>query len=65
MTTPLWIWIVCDGAAHGPYASVASAYDVAVALRPAAIDRARDTRMVHAADRDAAFLAVSWHPQID
>lgn len=62
------LWVVCDGVAHGPFSFLA-AYDMQLALRPAAIDRSRDTAMIHALTADDALQAVadggSWYPRVD
>jgi len=59
------LWLVCDGVAHGPYYSLVEAYNTACALRPWPIDRARDTRMVHARGPAQALRELPWYPRCD
>jgi len=60
------LWVICDGEAHGPFTSVPDAWDCECRLRPTALGRIRDTRMVHATDATEALASkTSWYPRID
>lgn len=65
ITTDRALWVICAGAAYGPFGCVSDAYATARALRPHAIDRARDTHMTHAASAAEALAGAPWHPRVD